>query len=160
MITSVNSINFKAIFSPKKAIFSPMQKEVLNGIKTELGEIKDKENFLVKPINKDKVQLSLVMGIIKKNQSDKIAYTRKNVIGIYDKKQPFNIKDFYRTEHQEAKDVIGALAVGILGIGMLLGGIFVSANKKITTKPQIENVVNITKDSIQSITKDSLKLFK
>lgn len=159
MITSVNSINFKAIFSPKKAIFSPMQKEVLNGIKTELGEIKDKENFLVKPIDKDKVQLSLVMGVRKKNQSDKIAYTRKNVIGIYDKKQPFNIKDFYRTEHQEAKDVIGALAVGVLAIGMILGGLFVSANKKEVSKPQVEKVMNMTKDSAQ-VVKDSLKIFK
>ena len=159
MITSVNIINFKAFYSPKKATFSSMQKEVLNDIKTELGETKDKDNFLVKPIDKDKVQLSMVMGVRKKSQSDKITYTRRNIIGIYDKKQPFKIKDFYKTVHQEAKDVIGALAVGVLAIGMILGGLFISANKKEVSKPQVEKVMNMTKDSAQ-VVKDSLKIFK
>lgn len=159
MITSVNNINFKAIYSPKKATFSPMQKEVLNDIKTELGEIKDKDNFLVKPIDKDKVQLSMVMGVRKKSQSDKITYTRRNIIGIYDKKQPFKIKDFYDAEYQEAKDVIGALAIGTLGIIMMLGGLFISANKKEVSKPKVEKIMNMTQDSVKVI-KDSIQFIK
>ena len=155
MLNSINNINFKGVFSSRKTPFNNAQKTIFENIKTELGDEKKYTNFLVKPADNDSVQLSMIYGVkkLKIGADEKIVYTKKTYIGTYNKEKPFKLKDYYKVMYQEAKDIAGALAVGILGVGMLLGGIFVSINKKITTKPQIENVVNITKDSIQSITK-------
>jgi hypothetical protein len=161
MINKIDNVSFKAIYTPKNKPFSYKQKAVLNNIKNELGENKKRDNFFAKPIDKDKVQLSLIHGVRKaENRTDtRITYTRKAYIGTYDKKNPFKVNDYFNVMHQEAKDVIGALAVGVLAIGMILGGLFISANKKEVSKPQVEKVMNMTKDSAQ-VVKDSLKIFK
>lgn len=162
MIDSVNNINFKAIYTPKKSKLTNIQKDIIEDIKIKLGEQKDKDNFLVKPINNDKVKLSIVdnIKVQKQKSKEKIVYTNIKYIGTYDKKNPFNIKDYKKVIKNEIETFFGAVALGLLGIVMLVGGFFHSINKNDAMKPQMENVIKNTKDSVKNIAKDTIKMYK
>ena len=163
MINSINDINFKGIYTHKFAKFSEPQQKIYDDIKTKLSkdETKRKWNFLINPKENDSVELYRLDGMEEEGRGvDKhITYQFKEKIGRYDKNHPFETKDVVSYLEEATNKLYSAVAIGTFAIAMMVGGIYISATKK--TNPQnVEKSMTVAKDSVQSVVKDSLKIFK
>ena len=162
MLKPINNIAFKGIYTPMFTKFSDTQQKVYHDIKAKLGKEIENNDFFVKPSKNDSVELSKIYGLEQTGYGlvKQYTYRRKSCIGRYDEKKPFEMKDYKDLRKQQAIDYWGALALGVLSVGMMLGGLFVSANKKQVETQQVEKVATLVKDSLQNVKQDSLNFAK
>ncbi|MBE7710686.1 MAG: hypothetical protein E7Z92_00955 [Cyanobacteria bacterium SIG31] len=160
MINPINSISFKAFYTPKSTKFSKSQQKVFIDIKNKLKD--EKKNFLVEPAENDSVKLSEISGVkvTGVGLDRKISYENAVKIGRYDKKNLFEIKDYNKYIKEQIKDFSGLLSFICFILPAALGILYVVTNKNHTPVQQTEKITTITKDSLQTIKKDSLQFAK
>lgn len=159
MLNSVNSINFKAIGLIEQSKFSDSQMAVVRDIQAKLGEKTKKNDYIIKSLENDIVELSQVSSL-KKIGDGTVQYSNPLYIGRYDKNYPFEIKDIKNTYKQITKFILLNLSILSSLLPIALGLIFVTSYKKEPIKSQTEKVVTIAKDSLQTVKQDSLNLLK
>ena len=160
MITSVNNINFKAIGLIEQSKFSDSQMAVVRDIQAKLGEKTKKNDYIIKPLENDIVELTQVSSL-KKIGDGTVQYSNPLLyIGRYDKNYPFEIKDIKNAYKQITKFILWNLSIISSLLPIALGLIFVTSYKKEPIKSQTEKVVTIAKDSLQTVKQDSLNLLK
>ena len=159
MYNSVNSINFKAIVLIEQSKFSDSQMAVVRDIQAKLGEKTKKNDYIIKPLENDIVELSQI-GSFKKKGDGTVQYSDPLYIGKYDKNHPFEIKDIKNTYKQLAKFILQNLSILYSLLPIALGLVFVTSYKKEPIKAQTEKVVTVAKDSLQTIKQDSLNFVK
>ena len=160
MVNAINNVNFKAIYTPRFTKFSDSQQRVYEDIQNKL---KDKRtNFLVESAENDSVNLSEIIGVKETGVGldKKISYKRAIKIGRYDENCLFEMKDYKKYIKEQVNDLLGLLAFAGIFISGMLGFMYIAANKKPDVTQQTEKVVNMAKDSLQTLKQDSIKLFK
>lgn len=169
MINPVSNVSFKAIYTPKFVKLSESQQKVYDDIKTKLDKEMKESDFYIKPSKDDSIELSEVFGIKETGYglNKKYSYKRRNVIGRYDENHPFEIKDYKDYCRKETKDFFAQILIGLMPVAAILGFMYVTGNKKPAETQQIEKVITVAKDSLQTLkqdtlqlTKDSLRMFK
>ena len=158
MINSLNNISFKAVYIPKFTKFSDSQQRVYDDIKNKLKD--KKTNFLVESAENDSVILSEISGVKETGAGldKKFSYENAVKIGRYDENNLFEIKDYKKHIKEQIKDFGGLLSFICFILPAALGLMYVITNKNHSTIQQTEKIVNIAKDSLQTLKQDSLKL--
>ena len=106
MINNINSVNFKGIVYGGLRDFSESQIKVADDIKTKLGKTAEKNDFLIKALADDIVELSEVYNVKKVGTgiNKEIQYSKGVYIGKYDEKHPFELEDYNYAIKEKAKD--------------------------------------------------------
>ena len=162
MINAVNNINFKGILYGGHRDFSEPQKKVADDIKTKLGKKAEKNDFLIKALADDIVELSEVYNVKKVGTgiNKEIQYSKGVYIGKYDEKHPFELEDYNYALKEKANDFKAIMLLALVYVATVLALIPWKKNNSETVTQQTEKIVTITKDSLQTIKQDSLKIFK
>lgn len=155
MINSINSVNFKGVYTLKNDYISKAQKKVIEDIKLELNKNNVKKNFVADPIDGDKIKLARVYDLEEKGYGldKKVTYSTSEHIGTYNKECPFKIEDYHNFLKDGLKDVSKSIGIGLIGLGMLFSGIFLAAQCKVSIKPIEKEVPTLVKDSLNLLKK-------
>lgn len=171
MIRGINKeINFKGFYERNNSNFSDIQNRIVDDIKLKLDNKVKYGDYMVSPgAIQDTVELQhFIFGFTqnKKGKNTTFTYPKgsNRLIGVYSEKQPFEIKDLevdkweeFRHKSDNTWKFIGS-AIIVLG-ALLIGN---GAIKKFSTTPKkeiLENFSTQTKDSLNTLKKDSLNLF-
>lgn len=162
MIKAINSTNFKSVIVPKYPKLSESQEKVVEDIRTKLGDKAEKNHFLISPLKDDVVELSEVYNVreVGTGIGKKIRYSDPLLIGRYNEETPFEMSDYKKVHKEQLKDFLGLVGFVALFMAGMLGFMFAITNKKPFQSQETEKVVNMTKDSLQTLKQDSLNLFK
>ena len=160
MINNINSVNFKGIVYGGHRDFSESQKKVANDIQTKLGKKAEKNDFLIKALADDIVELSEVYNVKKVGTgiNKEIQYSKVVYIGKYDEKHPFELEDYNYALKNKAKDFKAIMLLALVYVATFLALMPWKKNNNETVTQQTEKVVTIAKDSLQTVKQDSLKL--
>ena len=162
MISPIDNVNFKGVYSPSKTHLTKKQERIVDNIKLELDKAQEKTNFLVEPVEEDKIKLSVAYDIKERDRgvNKKITYSGAAYVGTYDNAHPFKIEDYKDFKKQSLKEALGAMAMGIMGTVLLFASLILcgKCGAKRTANPK--NATTIVKDNVQNITKNCLQLYK
>ena len=160
MINPVNNISFKSVYVTNQSIVSKSQEETILDIKNKLAEKSLKKDFVITPLNRGFVRLTRVRNVkeVKNNTDEKLKYKNDLYIGTYDENHPFNIEDYDFADKQNKKYKASLMALTTILIGAMIARGF--ALNRMVINNENKAVSTMMKDSIQNITKDSLKIFK
>ena len=155
MISQINNVNFKGVYTLKKAHVTKAQESVIENIKLELNKNNVKRDFIADPIEGDKIKLSMAHNLEEKGYGldKKITYSTSEHIGTYNKECPFKIEDYHNFLKDSLKDVAKSIGIGLIGLGMLFSGIFLAAQCKVSVKPIEKEVPTLVKDSLNLLKK-------
>ena len=162
MIKAINSTNFKSVIVSKYPKLSESQEKVLEDIRTKLGDKAEEKHFLITPLKDDVVELSQVYNVknIGIGINKKVQYSDPLFIGRYNEEHPFEMNDYKKVHKEQLKDFLGLVGFVALFMTGMLGFMFAITNKKPFQSQETEKVVNMAKDSLQTLKQDSLNLFK
>ena len=123
MINAVNNINFKGILYGGHRDFSEPQKKVADDIKTKLGKKAEKNDFLIKALADDIVELSEVYNVKKVGTgiNKEIEYSKGVYIGKYDEKHPFELEDYNYAVKEKAKGFRALMFLALVYVGTFTG---------------------------------------
>lgn len=155
MISPINNVNFKGVYTLKKAHVTKAQESVIEDIKLELNKNNVKKNFVADPIDGDKIKLARAYDLEEKGYGldKKITYSTLEHIGTYNKECPFKIEDYHNFLKDGLEDVSKSIGIGLIGLGMLFSGIFLAAQCKVSVKPIEKEVPTLVKDSLNLLKK-------
>ena len=156
-----NKPSFKGIFYGGHRDFSESQIKVADDIKTKLGKTAEKNDFLIKALPDDIVELSEEYNVKKVGTgiNKEIQYSKGAYIGKYDEKHPFELEDYNYAVKEKAKGFRALMFLALVYVATILALMPWKKNNSETVTQQTEKVATIAKDSLQ-FAKDSLKMLK
>jgi len=162
MINPISNISFKAVYEPANVKYSDAQNQILKDIKEKLDKQEPRRDFLVKPREKDSVDLFLLEDV-DKSCKETFYYHVVGKVGRFDKQNPLR-KDDITTIKDMANASLYHMCGYLATACALFACLFLSSPKQAT--PKIEEMTTFVKDSVKNIVKDSvivkdsLKMFK
>lgn len=95
-------------------------------------------------------------------QKKPIKYLKNEKNNFYNNPKKIVEKDIKKPEKNSKLDIIESIAICAMGLSALIAGAFIAFNRSdfFGKNPAIEKSINITKDSIQNVAKDTLQLIK
>ena len=155
MISPINNVNFKGVYTLKKAHITKAQESVIEDIKLELNKNNVKRDFIADPIEGDKIKLARAYDLEEKGYGldKKITYSGSEHIGTYNKECPFKIEDYHNFLKDGLEDVSKYIGIGLISLGMLFSGIFLAIQYKVNVKPIEKEVPTLVKDSLNLLKK-------
>ena len=161
MLQQINNINFKSIYYGGDSDFSESQKKVVDDIKIKLGKTVDDNNFLIKALNHDVVELSEIKDVktVGTGIDKKIEFSKGVFIGKYDEKHPFEREDYSSALKERARGFSALVVLALIYFAAIFALMPWKKNNSEAVTQQAEKVVTTAKDSLQMV-RDSLKVVK
>lgn len=154
-----NQTSFKRVYFIKEANFTESQLRVIEDINSKVDK---KSDYFVKPLANDVVELSEIYNAKEVGTGVDKRFTYKDplIIGRYDEKHPFELKD---VKYAVKQSNIHAWAFSLACLGFIASILVIPLAQKCKPEPNPtvkEHVINPIKDSLQKVGKDTLDLTK